>query len=103
MRLWMGPRAMSPKSATCSSPCSLALTLPYDSLNRQRVVDLDVAVEIDGVRFSPGDLVIADADGVVVVPQAVEEEVLHAAWEKVEGENRVRESHSRRDAGSGGL
>jgi regulator of RNase E activity RraA len=40
----------------------------YDSLNRQRVVDADVTVEIDGVRFAPGDLVIADTDGVVVLP-----------------------------------
>src|SRR5437016_188561 len=35
----------------------------YDSLNRQRVIDIDVPVEIDRVRFSPGDLVFADVDG----------------------------------------
>ena len=40
---------------------------PYDSQNRQRVIDVDVTVEIDEVKFSPGDLVIADVDGVVVV------------------------------------
>src|SRR5438874_11679004 len=34
----------------------------YDSLHRQRVIDVDVAVDIAGVRFSPGDLVLADAD-----------------------------------------
>src|SRR5437764_1899175 len=37
-------------------------TSPYDSQNRQRVIDVDVPVEIDGVRFSPGDLVFADED-----------------------------------------
>ena len=41
----------------------------YDSKNRNRVIDVDVPVEIDGVRFSPGDLVVADVDGVVVVPR----------------------------------
>lgn len=64
----------------------------YDSLNRQRVVDLDVPVEIDGVVFSPGDLVFADSDGIVVVPRQVEQEVLRLALEKVHGENKVRDA-----------
>ncbi len=63
----------------------------YDSLNRQRVIDVDVPVEIDGVRFCSGDLVIADLDGIVVVPQAVEAEAISRAWEKVHTENRVRD------------
>src|SRR5689334_17172447 len=41
-------------------------TSPYDSRHRNRVIDVDVPVEIDGVVFSPGDLVIADVDGIVV-------------------------------------
>ena len=65
-------------------------TCVYDSRDRNRVIDVDVPVEIGGVVFSPGDLVIADADGVVVVPQAVEGEVIRAAWEKVHAENEVR-------------
>lgn len=64
----------------------------YDSLHRQRVIDLDVPVEIDGVRFAPGDLVIADLDGVVVVPQEVETEAIARAWQKVHAENEVRDS-----------
>lgn len=66
-------------------------TCVYDSQNRQRVVDLDVTVEIDGVRFAPGDLVVADADGIVVVPQEVEREALARAWQKVHAENRTRD------------
>jgi 4-hydroxy-4-methyl-2-oxoglutarate aldolase len=65
---------------------------PYDSLNRQRVIDLDVPVEIAGVQFCPGDLVFADIDGVVVVPQAIEKEAIQRAWNKVHTENRVRDS-----------
>lgn len=64
---------------------------PRDSLHRQRVVAIDLAVEIGGVRIDPGDLVFADADGVVVVPQAVQREALEAAWSKVTAENRVRD------------
>jgi 4-hydroxy-4-methyl-2-oxoglutarate aldolase len=65
-------------------------TCVYDSRDRNRVIDIDVPVEIDGVRFSPGDLVIADADGVVVVPKAAEADAINAAWEKVHAENEVR-------------
>lgn len=64
----------------------------YDSLNRQRVVDVDVPVEIDGVLFSPGDLVMADVDGIVVVPKAIETQAVRRAWEKVHAENITREA-----------
>lgn len=67
-------------------------TCLYDSLHRQRVIDVDVPVEIDGVTFNPGDLVFADVDGVVVVPQAVEREVIAAAWAKVHAENVTRDA-----------
>jgi regulator of RNase E activity RraA len=65
-------------------------TCPYDSKDRQRVIDLDVPVEIDGVAFEPGALVVADEDGVVVVPREVEAEAVRRAWEKVHAENEVR-------------
>lgn len=64
----------------------------YDSLNRQRVIDVDVPVEIDGVVFSPGDLVFADSDGIVVVPKRVETDVIRLALDKVHGENKVRDA-----------
>ncbi len=70
--------------------CYALGTMIYDSKDRQRVIDVDVPVEIAGVRFCPGDLVIADEDGVVVVPQAVEAAVVRRAWEKVHAENEVR-------------
>ena len=67
-------------------------TSVYDSQDRQRVIDLDVPVEIAGVRFSPGDLVFADLDGVVVVPHAMEDEAIQRAWDKVTAENRTRDA-----------
>lgn len=67
-------------------------TCIYDSKDRQRVIDCDVPVEIGGVVFSPGDLVVADEDGIVVVPQQVESEVLALAWKKVHDENQVRDA-----------
>lgn len=59
---------------------------PLDSKGRGKIMALDVPVECAGVRVCPGDLIYGDADGVVVVPQAIEEAVLAAAFEKLKGE-----------------
>lgn len=67
-------------------------TCVYDSRDRQRVIDIDVPVEIRGVRLCPGDLVFADVDGVVVVPRSVESEAILRAWDKVHAENEVRDA-----------
>lgn len=64
---------------------------PYDSLHRQRVIARDEPVVIGGVRIRSGDVIFGDEDGVVVVPQEVEEQVLQAAWDKVHAENAVRD------------
>lgn len=66
-------------------------TSVYDSLHRQRVIDLDVPVEIAGVTFEPGALIFCDEDGIVVVPREIEEETLAKAFHKVEAENISRE------------
>lgn len=42
--------------------------------------------------FEPGALVVADKDGVVVVPRAVEIEAVRRAWEKVHAEDEVRDA-----------
>lgn len=64
---------------------------PYaqDSGVRSAVQDFGVPVEIAGVRVEPGDLVVGDRDGVVVVPRAVEAEVIDMAEDKVNRENEV--------------
>jgi 4-hydroxy-4-methyl-2-oxoglutarate aldolase len=67
---------------------------PADSLGRLDVAEHDVPIDCGGVLVQPGDLVLADDDGVVVVPQGVAEPVLAAAEEKVRGENRVRQALS---------
>jgi len=64
----------------------------YDSLHRQRVVDRDVPVEVGGVTIRSGDWVIADEDGVVVIPGEVRDDALRRAWEKVHAENRTRDA-----------
>lgn len=65
-------------------------TCPADSLGRHEVVDLDVPVNCGGVEVQSGDLVVGDVDGIVVIPQALESQVIARALEKVSGEGRMR-------------
>jgi regulator of RNase E activity RraA len=60
---------------------------PLDSKGRSYVIDYNCPIECGGVHLIRGDLVVADYDGVVVVPQDAEEEVLALAIEKVHKEN----------------
>ncbi len=63
---------------------------PADSLGRLDVTAHNVPITCGGVLVNPNDLILADHDGVVVVPLEVAEEVLCRAEEKVRGENLVR-------------
>lgn len=63
---------------------------PLDSKGRARVIDTDVPVQCAGVAIAPGDIVFGDADGVVVIPQAIEAEVVAAATERLRGENKTK-------------
>lgn len=63
---------------------------PLDSKGRGKVAAIDVPIRCAGVLIHPGDLVVGDADGVVVVPREVEDQVLKLAFEKVSGENDTR-------------
>ncbi|MDR3470265.1 MAG: RraA family protein [Devosia sp.] len=71
---------------------------PLDSKGRGQIQVVDVPVICNGVLVAPGDLVFGDADGVVVVPQAVEAEVLVLAFDKVNGEH-----HSINELRAGGF
>ncbi len=74
-----------------SFPTFVAGISPEDSLGRIEVDAVGVAIECGDVTVNPGDLVIGDHDGVVVIPSALAHEVLALAEEKVSGESLVRE------------
>ena len=63
---------------------------PLDSRGRGKMLEIDCPIECGGVRIHPGDIVFGDVDGVVVIPQGIEDEVFDAAFKKVDGENRSR-------------
>ena len=60
--------------------------------DRVQLDALNVTVSIGGARVSPGDLLLGDADGVVVVPKEKENEVLAHAKAIDEAETRIREA-----------
>jgi regulator of RNase E activity RraA len=71
-------------------PTFVRYRTPQDSVPRWRVRDWGQPVTIGGVRISLGDVVVADADGVVVVPRRVAHEVLRACERLVGTESKVR-------------
>lgn len=71
-------------------PVFSAGTVPYDSMGRHEIDRHRVPCVIDGVRIEPGDLVVADSDGVVVVPAGIAPEVVDAATAKRSSEIEFR-------------
>ncbi|MED4750836.1 RraA family protein [Brevibacillus choshinensis] len=45
--------------------------------------EVNVPISCGGVSIQPGDIMVADADGVVVVPQSKEEQILEQALDKL--------------------
>jgi regulator of RNase E activity RraA len=64
--------------------------IPYDSKGRIDVVGHGAPVVMDGVRIDAGDVIVADADGVCVVPGVLAARVLELAAEKRDGEGDFR-------------
>jgi 4-hydroxy-4-methyl-2-oxoglutarate aldolase len=64
---------------------------PVDSSSRSTVIDYGCPVRCGDILVHPGDIVFADIDGVVVIPQGHLEPTVRMALEKVEGENASRE------------
>lgn len=79
----------SDKITALGFPAFSAGRRPIDYRGRMKVGQANEPVEIAGVRIAPGDLVMADDDGVVVVPAAHEEAVISFARERARGESTV--------------
>ncbi len=63
---------------------------PVDIRGRWRLVDWNVAIVIGSVAIAPGDLILGDRDGVIVIPQTMAEEVVSKAEVVVQTEDLVR-------------
>lgn len=60
---------------------------PLDSKGRGEVAAIDEPVRCGGVVVARGDLVFGDADGVVIIPRAIEEQVVETALRKLDRED----------------
>jgi len=65
---------------------------PVDSKGRSEVVDYRCPIKCGGVNINPGDIIFGDIDGIVAIPPEDAVEVINKAYEKVDGENKVREA-----------
>lgn len=65
---------------------------PADSIHRWELLDWDATAVVGGVEVAPGDVVVGDVDGVVVVPASIAEDVLVDAEEMRETEDDVRDA-----------
>ena len=52
---------------------------------------INVSISCGGTSISPGDIIVGDADGVVVIPQSIEQEILSQALDKL-AKDQVREA-----------
>lgn len=66
--------------------------MPRDSKGRNLILQHRVPIEIAGVLIQPDDLIFGDFDGIVVIPQALEEQVVAKALKKISSENKVRDA-----------
>ncbi|MFH1267390.1 MAG: RraA family protein [Planctomycetota bacterium] len=65
-------------------------TTPADAVPRWQIVEWNCVVTIGDVRIEPGDIIVADYDGIVSIPRTIGGEVLLKCEELVGTENKVR-------------
>jgi 4-hydroxy-4-methyl-2-oxoglutarate aldolase len=73
-------------------PVFCRYTTPADAVPRWRIEQWNEPVTIGSVRVEPGDYVVADRDGIVVIPAALRDEVLERAEELVSTESEIRKA-----------
>jgi len=66
-------------------------TRPLDSKGRSIVIEYGRPVKCGDVLVHEGDIVLADIDGVIVIPQEIEDKVIELSLEKASAEDTVRD------------
>ncbi|MCG9536178.1 RraA family protein [Providencia huaxiensis] len=61
-----------------------------DQKIRGKVLDYRVPIKINNILIEPGDLIVADEEGVLIIPKSVESYVIENAFEKQKMENKVQ-------------
>lgn len=61
-----------------------------DQRTRGKVVDFRVCVQIGSVRIRPGDIIYGDHEGVCVIPQGAEGDIVSAALQRLQKRSEAR-------------
>ena len=70
-------------------PCFTYGSYAQDQAPRGKVINYRVPIRLGQVLINPGDIIFGDIDGVLVIPQTVEKQVIEQAYEKATGEKIV--------------
>ena len=57
--------------------------------------EINVPIEIEGIKIKPGDYIVAEEEGIIVIPQEIVQEVTNRALDVREKEDRIREEIKR--------
>jgi regulator of RNase E activity RraA len=71
-------------------PIFVKFYMPASSVSRFELKELQVPIRIGEVGIIPGDFILGDVDGVVVIPGALTEEILREAEQKMLNEAEMR-------------
>jgi regulator of RNase E activity RraA len=71
-------------------PIFVKFYMPASSVSRFELKELQVPIRIGEVCILPGDFILGDVDGVVVIPAALTEEILLEAERKMRNEAEMR-------------
>jgi regulator of RNase E activity RraA len=82
----------TPEILKLGFPCFRRYHSPLTAVYRFDITDFGVPVRIGGVRVSPGDFVLGDVDGVLVIPATAVDEVIARAVSVREREDIVRQA-----------
>jgi len=65
------------------------ISQPMDQA-RIRFIEKDIPIGIGGVAIYPGDVIVADGDGVIAVPRKIARDVAKWAWQEASADKKTR-------------
>jgi regulator of RNase E activity RraA len=65
------------------------ISQPMDQA-RIRYLEKDIPIAIGGVAVYPGDIVVGNGDGVIVVPRKIARDVAKYAWQEASADKKIR-------------
>ncbi len=71
-------------------PIFCRFTSPVDGFYRSHLLDWQIPIWFNGILIRPGDFIVGDSDGVLVIPQEIAEEVLIEAERRAKNESDTR-------------